>query len=524
MGGAEDSASGGADKDPGGEPSGTKAKGREDIIERERGEAEVAGAVETGTVAESTRMVRRVRSDGKFFRWACRKLCFSPEVDAFARKGNRKCPRWYGTGSPEGNDSFKRSWGRDRIWMNPPFSRMSEVVDRIRTEEMHGMVVVPDWEWSRWHKRLMQMTQRSLVIPKGTRFFELPDRDVRGVLWDVRICLVCGHGPKCVVTGPRCEVWKDRRRPVRFNEARNEVRVIEGIVSRPRVGQEVSNEIRHPEPPMSRLVTLQEMETIRNRAAEKGVKWGALLPDICAWAGTRVCQCRKVGLHLCPESREAARRVFRCVASVELEGLLELGGRMQLVAPLEKGLEGMGKGGVVREAGTSNTETALFVQKLSDRAVLPQRATDGAAGYDLSSARDVMVTAGGHVLVPTDLAIMTPKGTYGRVAPRSGLALKHGIAVGAGVVDADYRGSVGVVLFNHGRKDFEVHAGDRVAQLILEQISLPEVVEVHTLPPTQRGAGGFGSSGMTPPRPEPNEAGSRICKPSKPERGVQQPN
>ena len=82
------------------------------------------------------------------------------------------------------------------------------------------------------------------------------------------------------------------------------------------------------------------------------------------------------------------------------------------------------------------------------------------------------------------------------VAPRSGLAWKHSIDVGAGVIDADYRGSVGVILFNHSDVDFEVKLGDRIAQLIIEKIITPEVMEVEDLDCTERGVGGFGSTGV----------------------------
>lgn len=99
-------------------------------------------------------------------------------------------------------------------------------------------------------------------------------------------------------------------------------------------------------------------------------------------------------------------------------------------------------------------------------------------------------------MVPTDLSIAIPEGTYARIAPRSGLAWKNSIDVLAGVVDADYRGPVGVILFNHSDTDFEVKAGDRVAQLIIEVIMKPEVVEVEDLDSTVRGAGGFGSTGV----------------------------
>lgn len=98
-------------------------------------------------------------------------------------------------------------------------------------------------------------------------------------------------------------------------------------------------------------------------------------------------------------------------------------------------------------------------------------------------------------LVKTDIQIALPSGCYGRVAPRSGLAAKHFIDVGAGVIDEDYRGNLGVVLFNFGKEKFEVKKGDRIAQLICERIFYPEIEEVQVLDDTERGAGGFGSTG-----------------------------
>eukprot|EP00242_Pyramimonas_sp_CCMP2087_P018582 CAMPEP_0198209828 /NCGR_PEP_ID=MMETSP1445-20131203/17758_1 /TAXON_ID=36898 /ORGANISM="Pyramimonas sp., Strain CCMP2087" /LENGTH=168 /DNA_ID=CAMNT_0043883723 /DNA_START=123 /DNA_END=629 /DNA_ORIENTATION=- len=138
----------------------------------------------------------------------------------------------------------------------------------------------------------------------------------------------------------------------------------------------------------------------------------------------------------------------------------------------------------------------LRVKKITEFATIPSRGSALAAGYDLSSAYDYTVPARGKEIVLTDLSIAIPEGTYARIAPRSGLAAKHSIDVGAGVVDADYRGNVGVILFNFSDKDFAVKAGDRVAQMILERISTPEVVEVDDLDDTTRGAGGFGSTGV----------------------------
>ena len=152
--------------------------------------------------------------------------------------------------------------------------------------------------------------------------------------------------------------------------------------------------------------------------------------------------------------------------------------------------------------------------------------------YPECSAEDTVIPARGKGVVKTDLAIAIPAGTYARVAPRSGLAAKHFIDTGAGVIDEDYRGNVGVVLFNHAETEFQsewrgrggagrggagrggggthtlprafiitagcpaVKKGDRIAQLILERITTPEVVEVEELDETTRGAGGYGSTGI----------------------------
>ncbi|GMI91249.1 DUTP-PYROPHOSPHATASE-LIKE 1 [Hibiscus trionum] len=145
---------------------------------------------------------------------------------------------------------------------------------------------------------------------------------------------------------------------------------------------------------------------------------------------------------------------------------------------------------------TQGPVSLLKVKKLSEKAVLPSRGSALAAGYDLSSATDTTVPARGKALIPTDLSISVPEGTYGRVAPRSGLAWKHSIDVGAGVIDADYRGPLGVILFNHSDVEFEVKVGDRIAQLIIEKIMTPDVLEVEDLDSTTRGGGGFGSTGV----------------------------
>lgn len=139
---------------------------------------------------------------------------------------------------------------------------------------------------------------------------------------------------------------------------------------------------------------------------------------------------------------------------------------------------------------------ALKVKLLSDTATAPARGSAHAAGYDLASAEAAVVPVGGRRLVRTDVAVAVPPGTYGRVAPRSGLALKHGIDVMAGVIDGDYRGPVGVILHNSGDEPFAVRVGYRIAQLILERIETPAVEVAAELDGTERGDGGFGSTGV----------------------------
>ncbi|XRM39839.1 Deoxyuridine 5'-triphosphate nucleotidohydrolase [Aspergillus tubingensis] len=145
---------------------------------------------------------------------------------------------------------------------------------------------------------------------------------------------------------------------------------------------------------------------------------------------------------------------------------------------------------------TSTPLPPLQVKKLTPTGRAPTRGSAFAAGYDMYSAKETVIPAKGKALVDTGIAIAVPEGTYGRIAPRSGLASKHFIDTGAGVIDADYRGEVKVLLFNHSDVDFEVKEGDRVAQLVLERIYTPEVVVVEELAESVRGAGGFGSTGV----------------------------
>ena len=138
----------------------------------------------------------------------------------------------------------------------------------------------------------------------------------------------------------------------------------------------------------------------------------------------------------------------------------------------------------------------VSVKKLTQTAQLPVKAHEDDAGFDLYSDRDFIVYPETRRLIGTGIAVAIPRGYYGRIAPRSGLAFKNGIDVLAGVVDAGYRNEVGVILINFGDNPFEIKNGDRGAQLIIEKVDpfkIEEVKEFFTN--THRGMGGFGSSG-----------------------------
>lgn len=138
----------------------------------------------------------------------------------------------------------------------------------------------------------------------------------------------------------------------------------------------------------------------------------------------------------------------------------------------------------------------LFFVRTCDTATPPKRSSPGAAGYDLCAAFYVEVPARDRALIPTGIKVAIPSGYYGRIAPRSGLAVTQGLDVGAGVIDPDYRGEIYVLMFNHSDRPYLVSPGHRVAQLILERIGLPETEEVTSLDETERGEGAFGSTGV----------------------------
>ena len=148
------------------------------------------------------------------------------------------------------------------------------------------------------------------------------------------------------------------------------------------------------------------------------------------------------------------------------------------------------------------TPVRVEVSRVGDRGEplpLPRYMTDGAAGLDLLAdvAEPLTLAPLGRALVPTGLALALPDGYEAQVRPRSGLALRHGIAMpnAPGTIDADYRGELQVILINHGDAPFAIRRGDRIAQLVISRLTDAEFVEKIGPDATDRGAGGFGSTG-----------------------------
>jgi dUTP pyrophosphatase len=139
----------------------------------------------------------------------------------------------------------------------------------------------------------------------------------------------------------------------------------------------------------------------------------------------------------------------------------------------------------------------LLVHRLDPDLPLPAYARDGDAGLDLCAAEDVTLEPGARALVRTGIAVALPPGFAGFVLPRSGLAVRHGITLlnAPGLIDSGYRGEIKVVLVNHDRVAVGLRRGERVAQLVIQGVARAELAEVDELPPSARGAAGFGSTG-----------------------------
>jgi len=149
--------------------------------------------------------------------------------------------------------------------------------------------------------------------------------------------------------------------------------------------------------------------------------------------------------------------------------------------------------------GAANVSVAIRRLAHGGGLPLPGYATGDSAGMDLSAAvaSELVLKPGARAIVPTGFAIALPQGYEAQVRPRSGLAAKNGVTVlnAPGTIDADYRGEVGVILINHGDQDFVVTRGMRIAQMVIAPVSPATLAEVAELPATERGSGGFGSTG-----------------------------
>jgi dUTP diphosphatase len=141
----------------------------------------------------------------------------------------------------------------------------------------------------------------------------------------------------------------------------------------------------------------------------------------------------------------------------------------------------------------------VLIRKLRDDAVVPRYMTAHAAGLDVSAALDqpIEIAVGARAAIPTGLAIKLPEGYEAQVRPRSGLAREHGVTCvnAPGTIDADYTGPVIVLLINHGDRPVRIEPGQRIAQLVIAPVVQAELVEAEALPATERGSGGFGSTG-----------------------------
>ena len=135
----------------------------------------------------------------------------------------------------------------------------------------------------------------------------------------------------------------------------------------------------------------------------------------------------------------------------------------------------------------------------------PTRATPYSVGSDLYSAFEYCIPRKGKAVIDTGLHLIIPLGYYGRLAPKSGKAVEHSLDVGAGAVDPDFTGIIHVVLFNFGDEDYLLEQGEAVAQVILEKIAFPIIKEVKTIPATQRGTRGLGSTTLEPYQFQPHE-------------------
>jgi dUTP pyrophosphatase len=147
-------------------------------------------------------------------------------------------------------------------------------------------------------------------------------------------------------------------------------------------------------------------------------------------------------------------------------------------------------------------QVKVFIKRLKkdQPAPMPRYMTEGSSGMDLFACldKDVMLEPGERKLIPTGISVAIPSGFEGQIRPRSGLAIQRGIGIvnGPGTIDSDYRGEIGILLINFGHEPFTIRNGERIAQMVISQVSRANLEEVDDLPPTRRQGGGFGHTGI----------------------------
>jgi len=147
-----------------------------------------------------------------------------------------------------------------------------------------------------------------------------------------------------------------------------------------------------------------------------------------------------------------------------------------------------------------NIAPQVLVKFVRNGAIMPRFMSEGSAGADLSACIEdnVCLKPGDFEMIPTGLALSIPDGFEGEIRPRSGLAARYGVTLlnSPGTIDSDYRGEINVILINHGKKDFSINNGDRIAQLLIKPVNRLKYIQVEELPDTDRGNAGFGSTGI----------------------------
>ena len=134
-----------------------------------------------------------------------------PEIDGFAKSDNNRFPRWWGPGSTEATDAFSQDWGKSLLWLNPPFSRFAEVLAKVKEDEAHCILIIPEWKRRRCFKEMRDLRLLDLRYPEGVPFFELPGKRKRPLPWKLRVAYLCGHKERCRSNEVLCTAIQEKK-------------------------------------------------------------------------------------------------------------------------------------------------------------------------------------------------------------------------------------------------------------------------------------------------------------------------